>query len=62
MEMILAGIPCVESGNWGREFVVNNVPRAVMCRIHAFSYKDVDGLRIYAWHIATIASWPVAMS
>ena len=39
MERILAGVPCGESGNWGREFVVNNVPRAVMCRMHPFHTK-----------------------
>ena len=39
MERILAGVPCGESGNWGQEFVVNNVPRAVMCRMHPFHTK-----------------------
>ena len=39
MERILVGVPCVESGNWGREFVVNDVPRAVTCRMHAFHTK-----------------------
>ena len=39
MERILAGVPCVESGNWRREFVVNNLPRAVMCGMHAFHSK-----------------------
>ena len=39
MERILDGVPCVESGNWGREFVVNNVLRVVLCRMHAFHTK-----------------------
>ena len=40
MERILAGVPGVESGNWGREFVVNNEPRAVKASANVRNYTQ----------------------